>query len=68
MKIVYYYVLYLRRNKKPEEIEIHMRPFSTEAKAKECAAHFDKEFGKRVYYSGIKKVNLSKYEKEIWVK
>lgn len=69
MKIVYFYILYLK-NEEDVSIdvpEIHGRPFPTEQKAKEFKEKCDKHFGDRVQFSKIKKVDLSKHEKGIWL-
>ena len=63
MKIVYYYVVYLKEKQHPEKVEIHLRPFDTEKKAKEYKEKYDKEFGDRFVFSKIKKVDISKNER-----
>lgn len=68
MKIVYYYVLYLRGLKDPNKIEIHCEPFNTKKEAEDYQAKADKHFGERYYSSTIKRVDLSKFEKGIWLK
>lgn len=64
MKIIYYYVLYLKRN---NDIEIHLKPFTTKSAAEEYQKRSDEYFGERVYFSKIKKVDVSKSDKEIWL-
>lgn len=64
MKIIYYYVLYL---KKENDIEIHAKPFTTKSAAEDYQKKSDAHFGDRVYFSKIKKVDVSKYDKEIWL-
>ena len=72
MNIVYYYILYLKRESKKEKgkekIEIHMDPFDTKAKAEAYKEKCDAHYGKKVHWSGIKRVDLAKYEKGIWIK
>lgn len=72
MQIVYYYVLYLKRDSEKEpgkqKIEIHLNPFATQRQAEAYKEKADKKFGDKVHWSGIKKVDLSKHEKGIWLK
>ena len=67
MKIVYYYVLYLRGKKDPEMIELHLKPFKKKDEAETYRRQCDNAFGERVYHSKIKKVDLSKSKDEIWL-
>lgn len=67
MKIVYYYIVYLKALKNPDKIEIHCKPFNTKAAAEEYGLKVAKEYGNRIYYTKIKKVDLSKSEKGIWL-
>ena len=67
MKIVYYYVLYLKGKQYPDMIEIHLRPFTTKDKAEAYREKTDKAYGDRVYFSKIKKVDLAKSDKGIWL-
>ena len=67
MKIVYYYILYLKAKNNPEEIEIHLKPFNTKTAAEVYGIKAQKEFGDRVFFSKIKKVDLAKYQEGIWL-
>lgn len=67
MKIVYYYIAYIRNKQYPEDIEIHGLPFDTKKEAEEYQVEFDKKAGDRLYYSKIKRVDLSKFERGIWL-
>ena len=67
MKIVYYYVLYLRGEYDRESIEIHLRPFKTKEAAEAYKEKYDKHFADRVYHSKIKRVDLAKSEKGLWL-
>ena len=67
MKVIYYYVLYLRSKNNSDEIEIHLKPFNTKVAAEEYKEKTDKEFGSRVYYSKIKKMDIAKYDGGIWL-
>lgn len=72
MNIVYYYVLYLKRasgkDPKKEKIEIHLDPFPTQAQAEAYKKKADAHYGAKVWHSSIKKVDLSKHEKGIWIR
>ena len=63
MKIVYYYIAYVKNSFKPSKVEIHCCPFDTEKAAKEYQQEFDKKLGERFVFSKIKKVDLSKNER-----
>lgn len=67
MKILYYYIIYLRQIKDPETVEIHLCPFNTKAKAEAYKLKADKEFADRLVFSKIKKVDLAKYEGGFWL-
>lgn len=72
MNVVYYAVFYFRRTSKSdpkkERIEIFLTPFPTQSKAEEYKKKLDAHYGKRVYFSAVKKVDLAKHEKGIWIK
>ena len=67
MKIVYYYLLYLRAKDDPEAIELHLKPFKTKVEAEEYQQEQDEKYGERVYHSKIKRVDLAKSERGIWL-
>lgn len=69
MTVVYYYVLYLKvKHADSEKIEIHLMPFKRQSSAEEYKKKADARYGDMVYHSLIKKVDVSKHEKGIWIK
>jgi len=67
MKIVYYYIAYVRNKQYPEDIELHLLPFATKKEAENYKVKWDEKVGDRLYHSKIKRVDLSKFENEIWL-
>lgn len=72
MNVVYYYVLYLRKESKKtpgkSKVEIHLDPFDTQAQAESYKKKCDAKYGKMVHKSLIKKVDLSKHPEGVWIK
>lgn len=67
MKIVYYYIAYIRNKQYPEDIELHLLPFNTKQAAEDYQKEFDKKAGDRLYHSKIKRVDLAKFERGLWL-
>ena len=67
MDIVYFYLVYLRNKKDPEKIEVHGIPFSTREEAERYKSKADKHFGKRLYFSKIRRTDLSKSKDGLWI-
>ena len=72
MKIVYYVVLYLKKELKTKpgefKVTIHLDPFGTQARAEAYKAQCEENYGDRLLRASIKKVDLSKYEDGVWLK
>ena len=67
MKIVYYYIAYVKNKQYPSDIEIHALPFDTKDAAEKYKEKWDAHVGDRLYHSKIKRVDLSKFEGGIWL-
>ncbi len=67
MKIVYYYIAYVRNKQYPEDIEIHLLPFDTKDAAEAYKVDWDKKVGDRLYHSKVKRVDLAKFPGGLWL-
>lgn len=67
MKVVYYYVLYLRAKDNQDFVEIHLKPFSTKEEAENFRKEWDARFGERVVFSKVRRTDLSNSKNGIWL-
>lgn len=67
MKIVYYCIVYYTSHSDPNIIEIAAKPYDTKEKAEKACIKMKKDFGNKVKYTKVKRVDLSKSKDGYWL-
>ena len=67
MKIVYYSVVYYKSEKDPTKIEIALKPYFIKTEAEKACVKMKEQFGEKIVYTKVKKVNLSNSKDGYWL-